>query len=100
MEVELEEELLGRVSSAPGGAAGVPGPFQPVALVLSTLLCAEAARPPRLTSQAWCPLGGDELWLGISCVFHILPLSEICDQYIKITKTDYKINFQQMCALF
>lgn len=58
MEVELEEELLGRVSSAPGGAAGVPGPFQPVALVLSTRLCAEAARPPRLTSQAWSPLGG------------------------------------------
>lgn len=83
------------------GREGFPGSFQVSGISAVCCFCALRLPSPHSSlHKPSSPLWGTSFWLGVSCIFHILPLSEIYGQYIKIMKTDYKIIFQQMCTLF
>lgn len=84
----------------PGGE-GVPGSFQVSGISAVHCFCVLRLPSPHSSlHKPRSPLWGLSFWLGVSCIFHILPLSEIYGQSIKIMKTDYKIIFQQMSTLF
>ena len=80
------------------GREGVPGPSSRWQRL--SRCCVLRLPAPHSSLHKLGPPCEGRVLVGYFLHFHILPLSEIYGQYIKIMKVDYKIIFQQMCTLF